>query len=122
MGLLDGKTALIFGVSNDHSIGWGITQAFAREGATLGFGYAAPVERWARPLAESLSSTFIEPCDVASDDEIAAAVAHELGHLINDARGSRAAALRGGEGELDVEARADDTALEVLGSSGRPAG
>src|SRR5262245_54753460 len=70
MGLLDGKKALIFGVSNDHSIGWGISQAFAREGATLGFGYAAPVERWARPLAESLGSKFIEPCDVAKDDEI----------------------------------------------------
>ena len=75
VGLLEGKTALIFGVSNDHSIGWGISQAFAREGATLGFGYAAPVERWARPLAESLNATFIEPCDVASDDEITAVMA-----------------------------------------------
>jgi len=27
MGLLDGKTALIFGVANDHSIAWGIAQA-----------------------------------------------------------------------------------------------
>ena len=40
MALLSGKTALIFGVANDHSIAWGIAQAFAREGATLGFSYA----------------------------------------------------------------------------------
>ena len=26
MGLLDGRKALIFGVANDHSIGWGIAQ------------------------------------------------------------------------------------------------
>ncbi|MCS6911056.1 MAG: NADH-specific enoyl-ACP reductase, partial [Anaerolineales bacterium] len=37
MGLLSGKTALIFGVANDHSIAWGIARAFHREGATLGF-------------------------------------------------------------------------------------
>ncbi|MGH2605490.1 MAG: NADH-specific enoyl-ACP reductase, partial [Anaerolineales bacterium] len=27
MNLLEGKTALIFGVANDHSIAWGIAQA-----------------------------------------------------------------------------------------------
>ncbi len=27
MGLLDGKTALIFGLANERSIAWGITQA-----------------------------------------------------------------------------------------------
>ena len=50
MGILDGKTALIFGVANDHSIAWGIAQAFHREGAKLGFVYTvdwdgAPVVR-----------------------------------------------------------------------------
>ena len=33
MGLLEGKTALVFGLANDKSIAWGITQAFHREGA-----------------------------------------------------------------------------------------
>jgi enoyl-[acyl-carrier protein] reductase I len=71
MGLMDGKRALIFGVANDHSIAWGIAKAFAREGASLGFSYAGEVlERRVRPLAESLGSTFIEPCDVASDEQI----------------------------------------------------
>ena len=32
MGLLDGKTALIFGVANDHSIAWGIAQALHARG------------------------------------------------------------------------------------------
>ena len=73
MGLLSGKTALIFGVANDHSIAWGIAQSFAREGATLGFSYAGEaLERRVRPLAASVNSTFIEPCDVTKDDDIAA--------------------------------------------------
>jgi enoyl-[acyl-carrier protein] reductase I len=71
MGLLSGKTALIFGVANDHSIAWGIAQAFHREGATLGFSYAGEkLERRVRPLAESLGSDFVEPCDVTSDADI----------------------------------------------------
>jgi enoyl-[acyl-carrier protein] reductase I len=71
MGLLTGKTALIFGVANDHSIAWGIAQAFAREGARLGFSYAGPaLEKRVRPLAESLHARFIEQCDVASDVQI----------------------------------------------------
>ena len=73
MGLLSGKTALIFGVANDHSIAWGIAQALAREGARLGFSYQGDVlERRVRPLAESVNSTFIEPCDATNDSEIEA--------------------------------------------------
>jgi len=72
MGLLSGKTALIFGVANDHSIAWGIARAFAREGATLGFSYAGEaLEKRVRPLAESLGSTFVEACDVTRDEAIA---------------------------------------------------
>jgi enoyl-[acyl-carrier protein] reductase I len=33
MGLLDGKTALIFGVANERSIAWGIAQALHRDQA-----------------------------------------------------------------------------------------
>ena len=54
MGLLDGKTALIFGVANDHSIAWGIARAFHDEGATIGFSSVESlIERRVRPLAES---------------------------------------------------------------------
>jgi enoyl-[acyl-carrier protein] reductase I len=71
MGLLTGKTALIFGIANDRSIAWGIARAFHEQGATLGFSYAGPViEKRIRPLAKSLGVTFVEQCDVASDAEI----------------------------------------------------
>ena len=51
-GLLEGKTALIFGIANKHSIAWGIAQAFNAHGAALGFSYAIPqLERRVRPLA-----------------------------------------------------------------------
>ena len=73
MGLLDGKKALIFGVANDHSIAWGIAKALHGEGAMLGFSSVESlVEKRVRPLATSIGSTFVERCDVQSDEQIAA--------------------------------------------------
>ena len=72
MGLLDGRTALIFGVANDHSIAWGIAQALHAEGAEVGFSSVESlIEKRVRPLATSIGSTFVEPCDVGSDEQIA---------------------------------------------------
>ncbi len=72
MGLLDGRRALIFGVANDHSIAWGIAQALHAEGATLGFSSVEQLlEKRVRPLATSIGSDFIEPCDVQDDAQIA---------------------------------------------------
>ena len=73
MGLLDGKKALIFGVANKDSIAWGIARMMHEHGATLGFSSISDLlERRVRPLAESIGSTFVEPCDVQSDEQIAA--------------------------------------------------
>jgi enoyl-[acyl-carrier protein] reductase I len=73
MGLLSGKTALIFGVANDHSIAWGIAQALHREGAVVAFSYAGEaLYRRVKPLAESIGSTFVEECDVTQDAAIEA--------------------------------------------------
>jgi enoyl-[acyl-carrier protein] reductase I len=73
MGLLEGKKALIFGVANDHSIAWGIARALHAEGALVGFSSVeALVEKRVRPLAASIGSTFVEPCDVQSDEQIRA--------------------------------------------------
>ena len=73
MGLLDGRNALIFGVANDHSIAWGIARALHDEGAEVGFSSVESlIDRRVRPLAESIGSTFVEPCDVQSDDQIRA--------------------------------------------------
>jgi enoyl-[acyl-carrier protein] reductase I len=72
MGLLEGKNALIFGLANDKSIAWGITQAFKREGANLGISYAGEMlERRVKPLAEKVGCTWVEECDVSSDEQIA---------------------------------------------------
>ncbi len=71
MGLLDGRNALVFGVANDHSIAWGIARAFHEQGADVGFSSVESlVDRRVRPLAESIGSTFVEPCDVGSDADI----------------------------------------------------
>ena len=71
MGLLDGRKALIFGVANDHSIAWGIARTLHEQGATVGFSsMESLIERRVRPLAQSIGSTFVEPCDVQSDEDI----------------------------------------------------
>jgi enoyl-[acyl-carrier protein] reductase I len=73
LGLLDGKNALIFGVANDHSIAWGIARALHDEGATVGFSSVESlIEKRVRPLAASIGSTFVEPCDVQDDAQIQA--------------------------------------------------
>jgi enoyl-[acyl-carrier protein] reductase I len=73
MGLLDGKTALIFGLANERSIAWGITQAMHREGAKIGISYAGEaLERRVKPLAQQIGCTWVEECDVTKDDHIQA--------------------------------------------------
>ena len=85
MGLMDGKRGIIFGVANEMSIAWGIAQQLHAAGASLGFTYLnGSLEKRVRPLAESLGSTLILPCDVASDEQIEqtfAAVQQEWGKL-----------------------------------------
>ncbi len=76
MGSLDGKTALVFGVANKRSIAWGIVEALQREGATVGISYAGEVlEKRVFPLAEEAGITFVEECDVTSDEAIEAVFA-----------------------------------------------
>jgi enoyl-[acyl-carrier protein] reductase I len=72
MSLLAGKKALVFGVANDHSIAWGIARALHEQGAEIGFSsIESMIDRRVKPLAESIGSTFVEPCDVQNDEDIA---------------------------------------------------
>jgi enoyl-[acyl-carrier protein] reductase I len=72
MSLMAGKRGVIFGVANDKSIAWGIAQQLHAAGAELAFTYLnEALEKRVRPLAGSLGSTIILPCDVGSDEEIA---------------------------------------------------
>lgn len=75
MGMLDGKTALIVGLSNERSIAWGITQALHREGARLGFAWQEVMDKRARPLAESVGADFAVVADATRDEDIAAVFA-----------------------------------------------
>jgi enoyl-[acyl-carrier protein] reductase I len=85
MSLLKDKTALIFGLANKRSIAWGVTQAFHEQGARLGISYAGEVlERRVFPLAEQVGCTFVEPCDVSSDEniqQVARRAADEFGQV-----------------------------------------
>ncbi|HQU34990.1 MAG TPA: enoyl-ACP reductase [Anaerolineales bacterium] len=82
MGLLEGKNALVFGLANDKSIAWGITQAFHREGANIGISYAGEMlERRVKPLAEQVGCQWLEECDVTKDDQIAAVAEKAAKHF-----------------------------------------
>ena len=73
MALLQGKKGLIVGVANGHSIAWGIAQQAHAHGAELAFTYLnESLEKRVRPLAESLNSPLILPCDVNRDEDIEA--------------------------------------------------
>ena len=63
--LMAGKRGLIMGVANDRSIAWGIATALAKHGAKLAFTYQGDAfGRRAVPLAETVGSEVIVPCDV----------------------------------------------------------
>jgi len=71
--LFRGRKVLVFGVANERSIAWGIAQTFHKLGAQLGFTYVGEsLERRVRPLAESVGSDLILPCDVTDDAQIKA--------------------------------------------------
>jgi len=64
--LMAGKRGLVMGVANDRSIAWGIATALAKHGAKLAFTYQGDAfGRRAVPLAESVKSEVIVPCDVS---------------------------------------------------------
>lgn len=74
--LMQGKRGLIMGVANEKSIAWGITQYLAAQGAELAFTYQGEaLEKRVRPLAASIGSDFLMPCDVADMASMDAAFA-----------------------------------------------
>ncbi len=72
--LMQGKRGLIMGVANDRSLGWGIAEACAAQGAELAFTFLGDsLERRVRPLAASVGSDLVLPCDVGDEASIDAA-------------------------------------------------
>lgn len=71
MKLLEGKRAAIFGVANERSIAWAISEAFHEQGAELALTFAGEaLEKRVRPLAEGIGAKIILPCDVARDEDM----------------------------------------------------
>jgi enoyl-[acyl-carrier protein] reductase I len=64
-GLMQGKRGLVMGVANDHSIAWGIAKVLREHGAELAFTYQGEaLGKRVAPLAKSLGSDLVLPCDV----------------------------------------------------------
>ncbi|MDX2287482.1 MAG: enoyl-ACP reductase FabI [Hyphomicrobiaceae bacterium] len=80
-----GKRGLVMGVANERSIAWGIARVLAGQGAELAFTYQGDAfGRRAIPLAQSVGSKIIEPCDVSdivSVDKVFEKIKGEWGSL-----------------------------------------
>lgn len=83
--LMQGKRGLIMGLANDKSIAWGIAKACADAGAELAFSYQGEaLMKRVGPLAASVGSDIVLPCDVgdeASIDALFAALETRWGKL-----------------------------------------
>ena len=83
--LLKGKKGLIMGLANERSIAWGIAAAAHAQGAELAFSYQGEIlQKRVTPLAESLGSNLILPCDVtdaASIDNLFETLKKEWGQI-----------------------------------------
>ena len=91
MGLFDGKKGLVFGIANDHSIAWAITQELHAQGAEMGFTHLPDkdperprMENRLRKLVEPIGAKIIMPCDVqveADLDRVFAAARDTFGQV-----------------------------------------
>jgi enoyl-[acyl-carrier protein] reductase I len=69
--LMQGKRGLIMGLANDKSIAWGIAKACADAGAELAFSYQGDaLLKRVGPLAASVGSDIVLPCDVGDEGSI----------------------------------------------------
>lgn len=86
MGILEGKTGVVFGVANKRSIAWAIAEAWHAAGARLAFTYQgdrlkSKVEDLVQAFGEE---TLLLPCDVTDDtqiDNVFAEVGKQFGKL-----------------------------------------
>jgi len=83
--LMKGKRGVVMGVANDRSIAWAIASAVAAQGGEIAFTYQGEaLGKRVTPLAHSIGSTLILPCDVGSDaaiDETFSIIEKEWGKI-----------------------------------------
>ena len=66
-----GKKGLIMGVANERSIAWGIAKKVAEQGADLAFTFQGEaLQKRVTPLAASLGSSLVLPCDVTDEASV----------------------------------------------------
>ena len=84
-GLMKGKRGLVMGVANDHSIAWGIASQLHKQGAEMAFTYQGEAfGKRVKPLADSVGSNLLMPCDVedvATVDAVFARLAKAWGKI-----------------------------------------
>jgi enoyl-[acyl-carrier protein] reductase I len=83
--ILKGRKALVVGVANEHSIGWGCAQAFRKLGADVALTYLnEKTKSYVEPLAHEIEAPILLPLDVAQPAQLASvfgAIQKEWGRL-----------------------------------------
>ena len=99
---LAGKRGLVMGVANDHSIAWGIARAVSAAGGEVAFSYQGDAQaKRLKPLAASIGSKIVVPCDVEDDASLDSAFAtlkkewRNLDFVVHAIAGSDRAELKG---------------------------
>ena len=76
-GVMAGKKGLIMGVANERSIAWGIAAKLAEQGAELAFTFQGEaLKKRVGPLAASVGSSLVMPCDVTDEASMDATFAN----------------------------------------------
>ena len=77
MPLLTGKKAFVFGVLNEYSIGYHISQKLHDEGCEMAFSFlpGEKIERRVVKAVEKFHPSFLVPCDVSKDEDLIPAFA-----------------------------------------------
>ena len=71
MQVMAGKKGIVLGVANDRSLAWGIAKAASDAGAELAFTYLGDaLARRVLPLAKSVGSDLVMPCNVTDHASI----------------------------------------------------
>jgi len=69
--MLKNKKGIVFGMANDHSIAWGIAKQLSEQGASIAVTYQNDnFLKRIEPLAKSIDSELIIPCDVSKNGDI----------------------------------------------------
>lgn len=123
MRAFEGRRGLVFGIANDHSIAWAITQQLHAAGAQMGFTHLPDkdpgrprMERRVRQLVEPFAR-FIQPCDVGNDEDLDSVFAtarqtfRQLDFVLHSIAYAPIADLRGPT--MDVSRDGFRTAMEI---------